>query len=59
MTDDAVIVGTARPKGTTGMNIGRAAALRAGLPASTAGVTRGSSGPLGILRIRRTAAIQS
>ncbi|MBC5762916.1 acetyl-CoA C-acyltransferase [Ramlibacter albus] len=34
-----VILGTARPEGTTGMNIGRAAALRAGLPVSTAGVT--------------------
>ena len=34
-----VILGTARPEGTTGMNIGRTAALRAGLPAQTAGVT--------------------
>lgn len=34
-----VILGTARPEGTTGMNIGRAAALRAGLPPQTAGVT--------------------
>ncbi len=34
-----VILGTARPEGTTGMNIGRAAALRAGLPVETAGMT--------------------
>lgn len=34
-----VILGTARPEGTTGMNIGRSAALRAGLPAQTAGLT--------------------
>lgn len=34
-----VIMGTARPEGTTGMNIGRIVALRAGLPAHTAGMT--------------------
>lgn len=34
-----VILGTARPEGSTGMNIGRTAALRAGLPVQTAGVT--------------------
>lgn len=34
-----VILGTARPEGTTGMNIGRTAALRAGLPVETAGMT--------------------
>ncbi|WP_332813477.1 acetyl-CoA C-acyltransferase [Ramlibacter sp.] len=34
-----VILGTARPEGTTGMNIGRTSALRAGLPVQTAGVT--------------------
>jgi len=34
-----VIMGTARPEGSTGMNIGRIVALRAGLPKHTAGVT--------------------
>ena len=34
-----VILGCANPEGATGMNIARQAALRAGLPASVAGVT--------------------
>ena len=34
-----VILGTATPEGTTGGNIARVAALRAGLPITTAGVT--------------------
>jgi acetyl-CoA C-acetyltransferase len=34
-----VILGTARPEGATGNNIGRVAALRAGLPVSVAGMT--------------------
>jgi len=34
-----VILGTASPEGTTGGNVARVAALRAGLPVTTAGVT--------------------
>src|SRR5688572_12851479 len=34
-----LILGSANPEGTTGGNVARVAALRAGLPVSTAGVT--------------------
>ena len=36
---DDVILGCAMPRGATGYNIARLAALRAGLPVSTSGVT--------------------
>ncbi len=36
---DDVLMGCANPEGATGMNIARQAALRAGLPITTSGVT--------------------